>query len=102
MSTSWEVDNETMAGVNTHKLPEWLRMQDSAILNNTKKAKKLGMKVSEVNNILTHSLLSCSVSSALPAFFNPDRQLRYNFGFGFMKIIEQFSSYLAGLQRVSF
>ena len=54
MFTSWEVDNETMAGVGQGKLPfseviknDILRMQDTGITssNDTKNATKLGMKV---------------------------------------------------------
>ena len=45
-----------------------LRIQDNAILNNTKKATKF----SELNNVLTHSLLECPVSSVLAAFLNHD------------------------------
>ena len=49
MSSSLEVDNETMAGVNSHfaevTKDDTLAMQDNAIPNNTKKATKLGMKV---------------------------------------------------------
>ena len=49
MSTSWEVDNETMAGVNSRFAEvtenDILRMQDITIPNNTKKATKLGMEV---------------------------------------------------------
>ena len=49
MSTSREVDNETMAGVNSRfadvTKDDTLAMQDNAIPNNTKKATKLGMKV---------------------------------------------------------
>ena len=49
MSASWEVNNETMVGVNC-RFPEVtendvLRMQDDAIPNNTKKAMKFGMNV---------------------------------------------------------
>ena len=49
MSTSWKVDNETMAGVNFRFAEvtenDILRMQDITIPNNTKKATKLGMEV---------------------------------------------------------
>ena len=49
MSTSWEVDNETKAGVNSRfaKVTEndILRMQDITLPNQTKKATRLGMKV---------------------------------------------------------
>ena len=59
MSTSWEVDNETMAGINSvlPKEPrnDILRMQNITIPNGTKKATNLGMKFSEKNNILTHN-----------------------------------------------
>ena len=42
-----------------------LRMQDITIPNNTKKATKLGMIVFEPNNVLTHNLLTCPMSSIL-------------------------------------
>ena len=49
MSTSREVNNETIAGVNSRFAEvtenDILRMQDTAIPNNTKKATKLGMNV---------------------------------------------------------
>ena len=49
MSTSWEVDNETMAAVNSRFAEvtenDILRMQDITIPNDTKKATNLGMKV---------------------------------------------------------
>ena len=53
-----------------------LRVQDNAIPNNTNKATKLGMKVFRAKQCfsLTHNLLTCPVSSALTAFFNPDCQ----------------------------
>ena len=75
MPTSREVDNETMANVNSRfsEVTEdnILRMQDNAIPNNTKKATKKGMKV---NNVLTYNFLKCPVSSTLKAFLSPDRQ----------------------------
>ena len=47
MFTSREVDNETMAGVNSRFAvmteEEIFKMQNNAKSNNTKKAKKLGM-----------------------------------------------------------
>ena len=68
MSTSREVDNETMAGVNSRFAEvtenDILQMQDITIPNDTKKATKLGMKVFSV---LTHNLLTCPVSSVLIA-----------------------------------
>ena len=49
MSTSWEVDNETMAAVNSRFAEVYendiLRMQNIRIPNGTKKATNLGMKV---------------------------------------------------------
>ena len=46
---NWEVDNETMAGVNSRFAEvtdnDILRMQDITISNDTKKATKLGMEV---------------------------------------------------------
>ena len=49
MSTSQEVDNETMAGVNSRFAEvtenDNLRMQDITIPKDIKKATKLGMKV---------------------------------------------------------
>ena len=49
ISTSREVDNETMAGVNSRFVEvtenDILRMQDITIPNDTKKTTKLGMKV---------------------------------------------------------
>ena len=42
-----------------------LRMQDITIANDTKKATKLGIKFSEINNVLTYNLLTCPVSSVL-------------------------------------
>ena len=49
MSTSREVDNETMADVNSHFVEvtenDILQTQDNEIPNNTRKAMKLGMKV---------------------------------------------------------
>ena len=47
MSTSREVDNETMAGVNSRfaEVTEDDILQENAISNNTRKATKLGMKV---------------------------------------------------------
>ena len=49
MSTSREVDNETMAGLNSRFAEvtekDILRMQDITIPNDTRKATKLGMKV---------------------------------------------------------
>ena len=42
-------------------------MQDITIPNDTKKATRLGMKVSEIDNVLTHNLLTCPVSSVLMA-----------------------------------
>ena len=45
MSTSREVDNETMAGRRKLPLNDILRMQDITIPNDAKKSTKLGMKV---------------------------------------------------------
>ena len=49
MSTSREVDNETMVGVNSRFVEvtenDILRMQDITIPDDTKKATKLGIKV---------------------------------------------------------
>ena len=46
-----------------------LRMQDITTANDTKKATKSGMKVfrDKINNVLTHNLLTCQVSSLLIA-----------------------------------
>ena len=42
-----------------------LRMQDITTDNDRKKAPKLGMKFSKLNNISTHNLLTCPVPSLL-------------------------------------
>ena len=71
MSTSWEVYSETMAGVNSCFAEvtenDILRTHIITIPNDTKKATKLGMIVSKINNVLTHNLLTCPVSSILIA-----------------------------------
>ena len=79
MSTSPEVDNETIAGVNSRfadvTVDDILRMQDNAITSNTKKATKLGMKdLIGKRCFNTHNLLTYPVSFALPALLSPDRQ----------------------------
>ena len=62
-----------MAGVNSCFAEvtenDILRMQDITIPNATRKATKLGMKVFKryINNVLTHNLLTCPVSSVLIA-----------------------------------
>ena len=78
MSTSREVDNETMAGVNSRFAEvTWndiLQMQDKAIPNNTKKATKTGMKVLKGKQYFNTQFTTCPVPSALEAFLNPVRQ----------------------------
>ena len=70
------LDNETMAGVNyrfavlTEK--EIFQTQNNAIPNNTKKARKLGMKVFRGKQCF--NIQFANTSSALKAFLNPDRQ----------------------------
>ena len=72
MSTSREVDNETMAGVNSRFAElienDILQMQDIKIPNDTKKATKLGTKVLRDKQCFNTQLAHMS------SVFCPDRQ----------------------------
>ena len=74
MSTFREADNETMAGVNSRfaevPVKNILQIRDNAILHHTKKATNVFRGKQCFNTLLT-----CTVSSALTAFLNPDRQV---------------------------
>ena len=73
MSTSREVDNETMAGVNSRFVEvtenDILRMQDITIPNDTRKATKLGMKV-----LVRDKQCFNSQFAHMSSVFCPDRQ----------------------------
>ena len=74
MSTFREVDNETMARVNSRFAEvtenDILRMQDITIPNDTKKATKLGMKVFRDKRCFNTQFAHMSSS-----VFCPDRQV---------------------------
>ena len=72
MPTSWDVDNETVAGVNSRFTEvtesDILRMQDITIPNDTKKATKLGMKAFRDKQCFNTQFAHMS------SVFCPDRQ----------------------------